>query len=148
MGNIQELPKEEIVEVQPPLERVIEMRAAKALWGAADLIETEGWIRGIAERPNSDGTHDRCILGALAKAVSGYEFDDPSRLVKDGSNRETYRVAHNALLGEIKSRTGREQHIAFWNDYSAPNKEEVISVLRDAAYATFQEGAGRGSQED
>lgn len=92
----------------------------KALWQAADYIETRGWWQ-----PNvrSDGADSLCALLAI------------SRVAGNASNKAE-RMFFRHIEPRWWMRIGRMASLAIpvWNDTPQRSKEEVVHALRTAAY--------------
>lgn len=87
------------------------VKLAEKLELAANLLETDGWVRGQFQRGES-----RCLVGALHAA-----------------NGTKTSYGHTPM-GAIRALGFRSKHAAMqWNDNSDRNRGEVIARLRKAA---------------
>lgn len=88
------------------------------LHGAADIIETEGWCRGVSHRRIGDVNH-YCAIGALAEASY--------RLQYYGGLEAPARV----LLRSLRLRLDCGD-VVRWND-AARDRRKIVRALRRAA---------------
>ena len=86
-------------------------KTGKLLLAAADLLQAEGWVQGSMRRYGG-----RCVVGAISDAGC-------PRATAQQLNRAYNRAL--ALAGT---------NLPFWNDAPGRTKEEVINLLRRAAW--------------
>jgi len=105
--------------------------AAGALERAADLLETVGWVTGIAMQYGYKESDPVRLLQVVGYCASG-------AVVKAASNSVEYQAAMAALSCKIRqgmqfvATTSRDTVVA-WNDARGRTKSEVIDAMRHAA---------------
>jgi len=88
------------------------MNASEVLIAAADLIERDGWCRGIFQ--NALG--QRCVLGAVGDVCQSVGWD------------ADYKQALEKLQVQIHTSAP-----SVWNDSPKRTESEVVNALREAA---------------
>lgn len=106
---------------------------AQILETAADILETEGWVRGTY----SAWANGRCAVGGVGAAMQRLKF-------VPGKKAASRRAAEHALAELVRKSTPRanvrhpneelanKSTIIRWND-SFANKQLVIQKMREAA---------------
>ena len=96
------------------------------LLAAADYLENHGWCQGKLTEPNGAA----CAIGAMHCGIGALRFGE--RPDTDKGLRISETITGFSLYLAKQTGNGR---IADWNDAPGRTKEQVVSMLREAAYA-------------
>lgn len=91
----------------------------EVLLKAADYIEKYGWCQSVAFSPDGRA----CLLGGIYAGCGGFSRDKVLPDVPPNYDNAVSRVAKFA------------PDLGYWNDQPCRTKDEVVAVLRKAAYA-------------
>lgn len=107
------------------------IKEAELLENAADILEANGWVRGVLHQ-SQDGGHAYCAFGALNMASHGnhYYF-----------NSDEHHTLVIRAGGEVERVMGLEDLVT-WNNRDAKDKYEVIEAFRLTAKELRNEGRG------
>lgn len=103
---------------------------AAFLEAAADLIEREGWTKGVSSRYAEDNKTvlGRCALGALESVRKSLQ----AQYEVDSLDYRYFAMLHVHAARALKDEIGVPL-IGEWNDAEGRTAEEVVATMRTAA---------------
>lgn len=103
----------------------------KVYYRAAELIESEGWVQGTAQNPESGSGY--CAGGAIAKAVTGTPGDMYYNPGGGNTEVEPYLNLFADYIGSGDRGMPGDYRVCSWNDSDEQTKDRVILRLRVVA---------------
>lgn len=115
------------------------VEVADALFGAADLVEQQGWTQKRMFGPvdRDTGARSRCARGAINDACDVYSLDAASkprkRALRDVVERALWWWLVDQGAEVIDPSWFEDMLVPEWNDVAGRTQQDVVAALRGCA---------------